>query len=262
MDQGRNRGRTFHRVGQPGVQEELRRFTHGADKQQNADHRQRIETTTEEFNIHIDHRRRCCEDSIEADRIESQIDRQNTEREAKIADPVDDKCLDRRGVGRRPFIPEADQQIGDQPDTFPAEIKLQEIVRRHQRQHEKCKQREVGKEARNVRIVRHVSDRIDMDQKRHNRDGEHHHRGQLVDAERPIDLEISRADPVEQIYLLSLALHHHIVEDDDRRDGSRPHGTAGYDHRRPVAEDAAKQADDCGTDQRQKNGRDVKQHVF
>ena len=40
MDQRRDRGRAFHRIGQPHVQRELRALAHRADEQQYADHRQ------------------------------------------------------------------------------------------------------------------------------------------------------------------------------------------------------------------------------
>ncbi len=68
------------------------------------------------------------------------IDGEDAEREAEIADAVDDEGLDRRGVGGGPVVPEADQQIGAEPDALPAEEQLHEIVRRHQHQHEEGEQ--------------------------------------------------------------------------------------------------------------------------
>src|SRR3546814_5393898 len=42
MDQRGDRGRALHGVRQPGVQAELRRFSHGADEQQDADDGERV----------------------------------------------------------------------------------------------------------------------------------------------------------------------------------------------------------------------------
>jgi hypothetical protein len=56
------------------------------------------------------------EDCRDRDRAEHQEGGEDAEREAEIADPVDDERLDRRGVGRRLVVPEADQQVGSEAD--------------------------------------------------------------------------------------------------------------------------------------------------
>ena len=198
MDQGRDRGRAFHRVRQPGVQQELRRLAHRAHEEQEADDGQRVEVPRQEMQLAC---RRCVgalakmvSKSTELNRTKT---REDAEREAEIADAVDDEGLDRRGVGRRPLVPEADQQIGGEADAFPAEEHLDEIVGRHQHQHGEGEQRQIGEEARPVRVVRHVADRIDVDERR---DGGHHHqhdRRQRVDAERPVDGQRPGTEPVE-----------------------------------------------------------------
>ena len=90
--------------------------------------------------------------------------REDAEREAEIADAVDDEGLDRGRVGLRLVVPEADQQIAHQPDALPAEEQLHEVVGRHQHQHGEGEQREIGEEARPVRILLHVADRIEVDE--------------------------------------------------------------------------------------------------
>ena len=82
------------------------------------------------------------------DRAGEHEDEEDAEREAEIADAVDDERLDRRGVGRGLLIPEADQQIGGEAHAFPAEEHLHEIVGRHQHQHGEGEQRQIGEEAR------------------------------------------------------------------------------------------------------------------
>ena len=102
------------------------------------------------------------EDRFEIDRAEQHEDAEDAEREAEVADAVDDEGLDRGGVGRRLLVPEADQQIGRQTHAFPAEEHLQQVVRRDQHQHGEGEQRQIGEEARPMRIVMHVADRIDV----------------------------------------------------------------------------------------------------
>src|SRR5690606_9539076 len=88
------------------------------------------------------------EDRVEADIVEDEKNCEDAEREAEIADAVHHEGLDGGGIGGGPVIPETDQQIGGETDSFPAEEKLDEIVRRHQHQHGEGEQREIGEEAR------------------------------------------------------------------------------------------------------------------
>ena len=52
------------------------------------------------------------EHDIEIERAEDHEHREDAEREAEIADPVDDERLDRGVVGGGAVVPEADQQVG------------------------------------------------------------------------------------------------------------------------------------------------------
>src|SRR3546814_15557370 len=84
---------------------------------------------------------------------------EDAEHEAKVADAVDDERLDRRGVRARLLVPETDEQIGCQADAFPTEEHLDEIVRGHEHQHREGEEREIGEEARLVRVFLHIADR-------------------------------------------------------------------------------------------------------
>ncbi len=77
----------------------------------------------------------------ELDRAEEAEAGHDAEREAEIADPVDHERLDRRVVGAALLEPEADQQVGRDAHAFPAEEELQEVVRRHQREHREGEER-------------------------------------------------------------------------------------------------------------------------
>jgi len=105
------------------------------------------------------------EDRAELNRAEFQEDQCDAHYEGEIADAVDDERLDRRGVGGRPVVPVADQQVGAEAYAFPPEEQLQQVVGGHQHQHGEGEQREVGEEAiSRVGVVRQVADRIDVDQ--------------------------------------------------------------------------------------------------
>ena len=115
--------------------------------------------------------------------------------EAEIADAVDDESLDRRGVGGRLLVPEADEEIARQSDALPAEEHLNEVVGGHERQHREGEEREIREEARSMRILVHVADRIEMDERGDGVDDDEHHHGERVDPERPVDDEIARGHP-------------------------------------------------------------------
>ena len=135
MDERRHRRRAFHGVRQPGVQRHLRRLAHRAHEEQQADDRQRallVERIAEEVQHGLAMRagframpgrgqgRGIGEDRVEIDRAEQHEHAENAEDEAEIADAVDDEGLDRRGVGRRLLVPEADQQVGGEAHALPS----------------------------------------------------------------------------------------------------------------------------------------------
>ena len=59
---------SLHRVGQPGVQQKLRRLAHRAHKQEQTHGRERIDIPTEEMKALADERRRLREDGVKIDR--------------------------------------------------------------------------------------------------------------------------------------------------------------------------------------------------
>jgi hypothetical protein len=65
MDQGGDGRRALHRVGQPGVQADLRRLAHGADEEQQAQAGQRIDVPGQEVHGLADLFGRRREDGLE-----------------------------------------------------------------------------------------------------------------------------------------------------------------------------------------------------
>ncbi len=154
VDQRGHGGRAFHRVGQPGVKRNLRRFGRAADEERRAD--QQHEAGRERAGL--------CEDVPERDRTRLLEQREDREHDADVAEDVDHERLAGGGDGRRLVEPETDQKVGRQPDQTPAHEQPDDVVGEHQREHGKHEEVHVGEEARDRAVVPHVADRVDVDQ--------------------------------------------------------------------------------------------------
>ena len=148
MDQRRDRGGAFHGVTEPGLQWHLRALGAGAQQQHQADG---VEGVAAHLRCGGEHRA----EVQRPDRGEHDHDR---DRQADVADPVDDEgllgCCSRAGfVG-----PESDQQIGRQTDALPTEVEDKKVIGHHQQQHGGDEQVEIAEESAAVRIVGHVAD--------------------------------------------------------------------------------------------------------
>ena len=122
---------------------------------------------------------------------EHQEDRQ---RQADVADPVHDERLLGRGGRRRAVVPEADQQVGREADALPADVERHEAVAQHQQQHRRDEQVQVGEEPPPARVVRHVADRVDVDQRADAGDQQHERQRQRVEQQPEVDVAASRAE--------------------------------------------------------------------
>ncbi len=260
MDEGRNRGRAFHGVRQPGVQAKLGRLAHGAQEQQEGGHRQDVPVLPQEVEGLAGQVGRGLEHCVKRDRAGGEEQREDAKREAEIADAVDDEGLDGGGIGAGFLEPEADQQIRGQADAFPAHVELHEVVGGHQHQHREGEQRQVGEEARAVRIVAHVADAVEMHQRRDGVDHHQHDGGELVDLQRPIDAETAGIDPVQHLDVDHHALGDHQVEGDPGQDGGKADGHAGDRHGSGIADATPEEARDDGGQQGQENDQMVHRH--
>ena len=131
-------------------------------------------------------------DHVHVQRAERLEEHEHSQQESRVADAVGDERLlaGARLVGV--LEPEADQQIGREPHAFPSDEEDEQRFAEHQHQHEEQEQVQVGEVARVTRIVLHVPDRIDVDQRADAGDDQRHDSGQAVEVER--DLERSPAD--------------------------------------------------------------------
>ncbi len=91
-------------------------------------------------------------------------------------------------------VPEGDQQVRRQTDALPAEVEHHVVVAEHQQQHRRDEQVEVAEEPPAARVVRHVPDRVEVDQEAHPGDQQHEDRGQRVEEQPEVDLEVADRD--------------------------------------------------------------------
>jgi hypothetical protein len=148
----------------------------------------------------------------------------------------------------------ADQQVGRETHAFPAEEHLEQVVGRHQHQHGEGEEREIGEEARPMRVVVHVANRIDMHERRDRVHDDEHDGRQRIDAERPFDIEAAGLDPAQHADLDHFRLAHGDVEEDDPGErGGDDHEAGGDVFRRLGADGVATDAGDQEADQRKKD---------
>ncbi len=160
MNQCRNGRGAFHGVGQPGVQGNLGRFPHGADKQANARNRNQRPIGARERRTGQCTRLGKHLVIIHTARIREQ--QANPEYETEVTHTVYEKRLHIGENGGWPGIPETNQQVRHQAHGFPAEKQLQHVVRHDQHEHRKGEQRNVGEKALIAGIVHHIANGVDM----------------------------------------------------------------------------------------------------
>ncbi len=124
MDQGRNRRRTFHRVGEPGGERKLGRFADTAAKEAKTGQRRQRPVGNKQVREF---------GQVGGSRLKKQ--QKNTEEKTRIADAVHDKRLFGRGSRSRFLKPETDEQIRRQADQLPEGIQNDQITRQHNAEH-------------------------------------------------------------------------------------------------------------------------------
>ena len=150
--------RTGHRVGQPDVQRNLRRFTGGADEQQQAD-------GGEDAGAVSCGMLAAAANTLPKSSVPKVMKIRNiAERETEVADAVDDECFLAGIAGELLEEVEADQQVAAQPDAFPSDEHHQVVRAEHQNQHEEHEQVQVGEEPVIAAFMRHVADRVNVNQ--------------------------------------------------------------------------------------------------
>ena len=190
VDQGGDRSGAFHSVGQPDVEGELGALADGAAQEQRRDGDL----------PRMGHGAELREDFLHVERADLGPDGHDPEREAHVADSVDQERLLGGDGGAAARIPEADQQVAAQPDQLPAGEHEEEVVRQHQQQHREHEQVQVGEEAPAPRVVLHVAERVEVDEHPDRGDNQQQARGQRVDEQPHVGGEADGGDPAPERY--------------------------------------------------------------
>ena len=134
VDKRAHRCRPCHGIRQPDKQWNLRRLANGADKQQQSNERNDFRAQEIDMLLELDEVQ-----SPNALPPERRDDEQDPEHKTKISNTIDDEGLI---PGDRVFmivVPKTNQEIGTEPDAFPADEKHQEVIAHDQQEHEKNK---------------------------------------------------------------------------------------------------------------------------
>ena len=144
--------------------------------------------------------------------------------QAHIAHSVHDEgllCSNRIGGN---VVPETDEEVRGQAHAFPADEETRVGVRQNQDEHRGDEEVEVGEEATTIRVVLHVRDRVDVDERPN--EGDQHDEGhrQRVEHQSEVNGEVSRGNPREQGKRDSLSLSGEGEHCDDNRHAHREGG--------------------------------------
>ena len=169
------------------------------------------------------------EDLVEAQRPEVDPDHDHAEAEPEVTDAVDDERLLRRSRRRWLLVPEADEQVAAQAHQLPAHVEEQEVVGEDQHQHAEHEEVQVGEEAPEAAVAVHVADRVDVDEESDGADDEQQHRGQRVDEEADLDVEVTGRDPLVDRDLVLVAAEDDVGEHDHREDPHHRHEAGRHD---------------------------------
>ena len=166
-------------------------------------------------------------------------EQEHRQQEAEVADAVDDEGF-LAGVGGGVFLEvEADEQVRGEAHALPADEEQKEAAGQHQDRHEEHEEIEVGEEAPVTLFVRHVSDRVEVDQEADAGDDAEHDEREVIDGEGEVDLEAGDGDPrtADGVNRLrSVGGRHHRPEPRDDGSGNRGEDQRdGSDERRAAA---------------------------
>ena len=188
VDERADRRRAGHRVGQPGLQRQLRRFADGAAEQQRrrGDRQRRSHRPMRDGSLH---------QRLDVERAQIGEEDEQADRHRGVADPGDDERLARGEPVDGIAIPEADQEIAAEADALPAEIEEQQVVRQHQHQHRGDEQVHVGEEAAVALVRAHELGGVEVDEKADEGDDQHHQARQRVEVEADMRREAGDGDP-------------------------------------------------------------------
>ncbi len=199
VDEGACGGRPLHGVGQPDVKRGLRALAARRQEQTEAD--RRADGAADDparllQACHSEHARLKApigeRHVVEIERAVGQPDEEHRDREAEVADAVDEERLLCGSGGLRLAEPESDQQVAAGPDRLPEDVDDEKIRRAHEHRHREDEEGDEREEPGVVGIVVHVADRVDGDEQADARDEREHRRRERIEPQLDRDGERNR----------------------------------------------------------------------
>ena len=234
------------------MQGQLRRLRHRADQQEQADRGNDRAAFGQLMHA--------VEEPTVVQHAQVQEDKESGEDHADVADGIHHERFATGKHRRRSLVPEADQQVGAESDTCPADDQPDQIPGQDEQQHGEHEEIHVGEESRVTRVFPHVADRVDMDHEADAGDHQDHQGGERVHIEVEGDVEIATLPP-DEIGLIELLATKDLDEDQEGEKEGHP-DTAGADPaHHPAGQLAAEQRiDQEAQERRQQNQRRQRIH--
>ena len=145
---------------------------------------------------------------VEQQRPGLRVEPRHANEESKVANAGDDESFFRRRRCFRLVIPEADQQVGGEPNQLPTHKEQQQAVGDDDAQHSSGKQRQEAEEPREVFVVLHVANAVDKDQQADEGDHHQHDGGQRIKHPAQLQPLIAKLKPAE---IDNLARHQSVT---------------------------------------------------
>ena len=189
MDQGGDGGGAFHGVRKPDVQRELGGFAHRSAEEAQYRNVQQVFTDSCGY-FH----------QAEIQRVGQRPESQNADQEAEVPDAVADEGFFGGVGGSVPCVPVADKQIGGEAHQFPEDKGHGDVVRQDDARHGEHEKAQACEVACFGLVVRHVSQRENMDQQADARDHQHHAGGKGIQHETQVHgKDVGNREPGEGI---------------------------------------------------------------
>ncbi len=188
VDQRGDRGWTRHRVGKPGLQRQLCRFTHSTTQQHQGCPPQHIVAGFEVRRCQFHH-------LAEVQRAQLVVENEQREGEEDVTHAGHDERFHGRCAILRIGVVEPNQQVRAETHPFPAEIHQQQVIRQHQYHHAGDKQVGVGEEAGVTLFTAHIPGGEHMDQEADTGDHGEHGQREAIQHQIKTDVEITHRHP-------------------------------------------------------------------
>ena len=145
------------------------------------------------------------------------IEPEHAEKKSHVADARGDERFLCGGRGARSLDPEPNQQIGSEPDEFPANEKKKQTVRDDYAEHCAGEKREISEEAGEIFVVGHVANAEDKNTEPNECDHHEHHGGERIEHPSNAQRLVAESEPREILNAAKAGRLQRLAKGDDRQ---------------------------------------------